>query len=384
MISMSRLFFILPLVAAALIAPIHPWPRVSAQDPSNTERAAYAAVTIQLNPQYPPTIDKIVSLLSTTSALRSIHPAIGSYDGETIEPGAAVLQVEQLEHMLSISVKSTDARFSLEILDFIRKAIDKMEPEEAVRGRDRARTFEKTIESLESELTKMTPKKEKLVSEAGPIDAHEMEERARSEYSDRMRELSEVRYSVSTTTALRAALKDMISREPAHIESRRIVENPRRRLLERQLDAIIQMQANVEPGPDSQDKKAKFMAEQERMIAEIEKKLLDGSYANTEAFDKIINPRLQQLEDEAFELDRSLARDLARLKVLEAEFARSREEAMRYSTVVRELNAVEESIQRIKERLEFAKAGLAQMQQNDESYFETPWIKVIAGPSVSK
>jgi hypothetical protein len=349
-----------------------------AQDPgARADAGPFAAsVTVHIGANEDMNADGVASVLQNQRFLNSIGAklSVGGVDAAREQPDLAFVSLEPIgPEIVAISVHSMRRDLVKPGLTSILDAIPKLEPELISNAKrelaDADANFTKATEALQA----ARAAQEKWVSQNGPVEPSAYLERAKEQLVQHSQELAQVQFDLATQLSLRDFLKERVAAEPADIETRRTIPNPRRLMLERQIDAVMNT------NPPSADI-AKFTESQLKMIETIEKQIAAGGYADKEIVEKTPNPRRGELETQLFETERAIADLKSREGALAKSCETLRADTIRLWRAAGEWDAIQETWNRAFETHEHARARVEQSQQIARDTLANPWFRILAGP----
>lgn len=343
-----------------------------------------AFVTLSFESAYGSTSDIVNGVLSSSTILGSIHPSLTSDEGDDISKGAAAFQLEAISgNIVAIRVRSHDATLTKEAVDALLKQIPKFEPSDAGAAKLRLKETEEMLAIAQAEVGAANEARAAFIQKNGPLDPHELYQRAQSELSERTSDLEQSRFELATHNAARELYKESLAKEPATVEERRIIPNAKKVLLERQLEAItnISLSPVIEKsvGVDI----SMFLQNQERWISSIEKQLTDATLIDTEIVSKVANPRRAELESQLFQVDHEIAELKSREQALAPRAEKLRSDAMQGWRLQEEWELLSSKADLAHSNVEDARAALREAKEIARQYSRGPWMKVISGPTVS-
>ncbi|MFN0206198.1 MAG: hypothetical protein ACKVS6_07775 [Planctomycetota bacterium] len=359
---------------------------VAAQDGGDVKETPEfkAFVTLSFESAYGSTSDIVNGVLSSSTILGSIHPSLTRDEGHDISKGEAAFQLEAVsENIVAIRVRSHDATLTKEAVDALLKQIPKFEPGDAAATKLRLKEADEMLALALAEVEAANEARTAFIQKNGPLDPHESYQRTQLELAERTRDLEQARFELATQSAMRELFKELLAKEPATVEERRMIPNAKKVLLERQLEAITNIPLSPVLEKSIAGDISAFLHSQERWIVEIEKQLTDATLADTEIISKVTNPRRSELESQLFDTDRTLADFKSREQALAPRVEALRSGAMLGWKLQSDWEMLTSRHDRATSNIESAREILRDARESARQFSRGPWMKVLSGPTTS-
>lgn len=382
---MFKTTIILPLfiISSLMFAPL-----AGAQDAGKVANYVVATATVAVEPNGMVDQESLRELVNNPGFLESASEVTSAGDpSQVLEQNDRVfISAETLSTgVITIRAAALNSTVASESLKTIFEALKKFEPPALASLRARYESAKRALDEAAVAQNAARESRGKFILANGTMEPTAVLDRQNNEIADKSAQLEDIKFRLATEQATRDLYREILTKEPQTTEVRRTVANPRRTLLERQLEAIGNVSMDKVIDKSFVANLQQFLNDQRQWISEIEKQLADPSTADNIIVEKTDNPRRAELEAQIFQNDRTIAE----LKSTEAALGKRldflREESIKlwklsseWQRIHEELSNAEQDYSLARERVRAIREEIGTMNLNN------PWCRLVTGPTVRK